>query len=190
MKLITSLFKAKAATATQPPVQLEYGKSLTNSSTKVLSNDDVECSICFDCFDLSKFLKIPRILPCGHSFCSECLEHLVQVEKSFKCPKCSFKIQNVTHEAIPRNFHLMEKLEITRTQSEEENLLRQIYEIGDHGSCPLHAGEQLKVYDSTSRKAVCSMCALMPEHRGKSLSLPFPTLPQITFPFICCPLRP
>lgn len=34
-------------------------------------------------------------------------------------------------------------------------------------SCPQHAGEQLKFYDSTCRKAFCSKCVLLPEHNGE-----------------------
>jgi hypothetical protein len=33
-----------------------------------------DCSICFDDYDFGS--HIPRILPCGHSFCQECLENL------------------------------------------------------------------------------------------------------------------
>jgi hypothetical protein len=225
MKHITSLFKAKAANTTQPQFQSENGKKLANSSTRVLSNDDIECSICFDCFDLLKNNKIPRILPCGHSFCSECLAHLVRANSSLKCPKCNFKIQNLILEAIPRNFNLMENLENAQKLTENENPLCQTCESGDHAathqcldceeftcsamvkahtvakalrhhrvlpldearnffrkenpfsgasplkeaSCPQHVGRQLEVYDSTCRKAICSICALMPEHRGEAL---------------------
>jgi hypothetical protein len=55
-------------------------------------------------------------------------------------------------------------------------------------SCPLHEGEQRKVYDSTCRKAVCSICALLPEHRGGSLQ--FLNSPLITSPLLSCSIRP
>jgi hypothetical protein len=54
-------------------------------------------------------------------------------------------------------------------------------------SCPQHAGEQLKVYDSTCRKAVCSLCALLPEHRGKTLKLKHSPL-LLFFPPLSSPL--
>jgi hypothetical protein len=50
-------------------------------------------------------------------------------------------------------------------------------------SCPLHVGEQVEVYDRTCRKAVCSICALLPEHRGESLQ--FKHSPLISSPFLC-----
>jgi hypothetical protein len=223
---ITSLlFQAKAATTAQPPVQSQNEFFLASSSTRVLSDDDIDCSICFDGVDLSKVLKIPRILPCGHSFCSECLAHLVQVDRSLKYPKCNLKIQNVILETIPRNYYLMEKLVSTEKPNENETPMCQTCESGDHvathqcvdceeltcsamvkahtvakamrhhrvlpldeprdffrkknsitgasplmkASCPQHVRKQLEVYDSTCRKAICSICALLPEHRGEAL---------------------
>ena len=69
----------------------------------------MECTICFNGFDLSQ--NFPRILPCGHTFCSECLARLVQADSSLKCPNCNSKIQKIILEAIPRNFNFMEILE-------------------------------------------------------------------------------
>jgi hypothetical protein len=185
----------------------------------------MECTICFDGFDVSQIFKTPRILPCGHTFCTECLARLVQADSSLKCPNCNSKIQNINLEAIPRNFNFMEILERRQKPFEEEHPLCQTCESGDHAatqqcvdceeftcsamvkihtmpkamrhhrvlplheardffrkenpfsgdsplkeaSCPQHVGEQLKVYDSTCRKAICSICALLPEHRGEAL---------------------
>lgn len=36
------------------------------------ANDDLECSICRQMFDLKD--RKPLVLPCGHSFCSDCLK--------------------------------------------------------------------------------------------------------------------
>jgi Zn finger protein HypA/HybF involved in hydrogenase expression len=92
----------------------------------------MECTVCFDGFDLSQVFKTPRILPCGHTFCSECLARLVQADSSLKCPNCNSKIQNVILEVIPRNFNFMEILERRQKPAEEENLLCQTCESGDH----------------------------------------------------------
>ena len=71
----------------------------------------MECTICFDGLDLSEILKTPRILPCGHTFCSDCLANLIQANSSLKCPNCNSKFQNVTLDAVPRNFNFMEIME-------------------------------------------------------------------------------
>ena len=225
MKLLTSMFKAKAATANQPPVQSQNGKILANKSTKVLSDDDIECSICFDGFDLWNIFKIPRIISCGHSFCSECLANLVQVDRSLKCPRCNFKIQNVTIEIIPRNYHLMEKLESAQKPAGNETQICQtcesVYHAATHrcvnceeftcsamvkirkekpfpgasplkeANWPLHVGKQLEVYDSTCRKAICSICALSSEHSGGLIQLkhyPLISCSLLYFPLLTSPL--
>ena len=45
----------------------------------------LECAICLDIF------KDPRRLPCGHSFCADCLDKLVERRESFDCPICKEK---------------------------------------------------------------------------------------------------
>ena len=203
----------------------------------------MECTICFDGFDLFQIFKTPRILPCGHTFCSDCLANLIQADSSLKCPNCSSKILNVTLEAIPRNFNFMEILGQRQKPAEEENPLCQTCESGNHAathqcvdceeltcsamemvakilchhrvlplveardffrkenpfsgasplneaSCPLHVGEQLKVYDSTCRKAVCSICALLLEHRGEALQYSSLISCSQLSSLLSCSLRP
>ena len=47
-----------------------------------------ECSICYEGYNDEK--KCPRLLSCGHSFCSSCLERLLH-GNSIYCPKCRQK---------------------------------------------------------------------------------------------------
>ena len=44
-----------------------------------------ECSICYEHYDDQS--KCPRLLSCGHSFCSRCLERLLR-GNTIDCPKC------------------------------------------------------------------------------------------------------
>lgn len=78
--------------------------------------------VCTDQFDAAKNHKLPKILPCQHtydfsnffylylrknikkisygisnSYCAECIKNLLQLSKtgSIDCPQCKFKIDNV-----------------------------------------------------------------------------------------------
>merc|ERR1712141_106515 len=42
----------------------------------------LECSICLE------QMVVPKILPCGHTFCLDCLCKIEQKEKKIKCPEC------------------------------------------------------------------------------------------------------
>ena len=69
------------------------------------------CGVC------SKPYKDPRILPCLHSFCQQCLHH--EIEKSgseqvFKCPTCerNMSIPVGGANALPHNLHLGFEVEV------------------------------------------------------------------------------
>ncbi|CAC5379845.1 TRIM71 [Mytilus coruscus] len=47
----------------------------------------LECNICTELFDEDK--RIPRLLPCHHPFCSECLKRLGHRKDTIKCPTCN-----------------------------------------------------------------------------------------------------
>jgi hypothetical protein len=186
----------------------------------------LECTICFDAFDSANCLKIPRMLSCGHTFCTDCLGNRIQADRSLKCPNCNQSTQSVVLDLIPRDFRFMELLEESHSVHLQCNVpefpMCQTCENSDHAAthqcvdceeftcsammqahtvpksmrshrvlpleeardffrkenpfssalpqkvscCPLHGEEQLKLYDSTSRKAVCSICVTMPVHKG------------------------
>ncbi|XP_063416455.1 transcription intermediary factor 1-beta-like [Mytilus trossulus] len=47
----------------------------------------LECNICRELFDEEE--RIPRLLPCHHPFCSECLNKLGRRKDIIKCPTCN-----------------------------------------------------------------------------------------------------
>ena len=60
-----------------------------------------DCSICLETF------KTPRILPCGHTLCTECLESLMTAEISQRsCPECRKAIPTQGIEEFPVNYAL------------------------------------------------------------------------------------
>ncbi|ESO84293.1 hypothetical protein LOTGIDRAFT_71142, partial [Lottia gigantea] len=48
----------------------------------------LECSVCFE-----NFIS-PKILPCGHTFCLNCVKRLIgDKTETFPCPTCQQKVQ-------------------------------------------------------------------------------------------------
>ena len=69
------------------------------------------CGVC------SKPYNDPRILPCLHSFCQQCLQHEIEKsgsQKVFKCPTCkrnmSIPVGGVS--VLPQNLHLGFEVEV------------------------------------------------------------------------------
>ncbi|GAB1599930.1 uncharacterized protein LOC115213428 [Argonauta hians] len=89
-------------------------------STAVLDMD--LCPICLDEF------RDPRVLPCQHSFCMQCLQNHLDSQKSdivrkgaFQCPSCraltypsKFKPVSEWGRSFPQNHHLNDLLSLTK----------------------------------------------------------------------------
>lgn len=76
-----------------------------------------ECSICYNEYDEKK--RIPRVLPCQHTFCSICLaKHCKQ--QSLKCPFCNreYHLEKGNVNSFPKDYtrrdlkELLEKFSI------------------------------------------------------------------------------
>jgi predicted DNA-binding protein YlxM (UPF0122 family) len=83
--------------------------------------------VCFDVFDSVNQSKLPKILPCQHTYCVECIKNLIHCssERSFNCPQCKYKIDNVNDaSSLPTS-------RIVLTLLEKESLNYQGY-----ASCP------------------------------------------------------
>lgn len=90
---------------------------------KSLSEDFVHCDICREPYNQ------PKMLPCLHSFCLQCLEQCVKDchNQPFSCPtcRCNFDLPRSGINGLPHNFflvRLMERLkEIYRLSNENDD---------------------------------------------------------------------
>src|SRR6218665_2125413 len=91
-------------------------------------NDITECGIC------TETLRDPRLLPCVHTFCLECLRRLLgaveNTEKKLVCPLCrsEFSVPTAGLDALQRNFFMKQLIDVTRNSSEEVATRRNVHQ--------------------------------------------------------------
>lgn len=123
--------------------------------------DELTCPICYSIFE------DPRVLPCSHTFCRNCLENVLQASGNFyiwrplriplKCPNCRsiIEIAPTGIESLPVNFALRAIIEK--------------YQREDHPgivTCPEHYQQPLNVYCLLDKKLVCGQCLTIGQHHG------------------------
>uniref|UniRef100_A0A1I8EEI9 RING-type domain-containing protein n=1 Tax=Wuchereria bancrofti TaxID=6293 RepID=A0A1I8EEI9_WUCBA len=83
-----------------------YRSSLSSLSNITDNNGPSLCQICFEPFKQN--IRIPKLLPCGHSFCNDCITALKFNSICIcKCPICrhSFPLRYDTK--FPTNYSLL-----------------------------------------------------------------------------------
>ena len=132
----------------------------------VCVNESISYTICGLC---SKSYNDPRILPCLHSFCQQCLHHEIEESDSqqvFKCPTCqrSMSIPVGGASGLPQNLHLGFEVEVAGYMSKI---------VGNSEVCCdecIDGGSGLaEVFCCTCRQFLCKTCH---DHhkRGRHLS--------------------
>ena len=88
----------------------------------------MECELCSSQWNLD--CKIPKILPCGHTFCLKCLYGIMEKhnkEEPFKCPNCKREIEMLKTKKdinnLPKNIQLISLLDKVETQKSRTNIL-------------------------------------------------------------------
>ncbi|XP_036612528.1 tripartite motif-containing protein 59 [Trichosurus vulpecula] len=123
--------------------------------------EELTCSICYSIFE------DPRVLPCSHTFCRNCLENVLQASGNFymwrpiriplKCPNCrsTVEIPPPGIESLPINFALRAIIE--KYQQEDHP---------DVVTCPEHSSQPLNVYCLLDHQLVCGHCLTIGQHHG------------------------
>jgi hypothetical protein len=91
------------------------------SSSKTMNDlkKQFECAICSETF------QKPKSLPCLHTFCEDCLDELLQTQKSKKlplsCPYCKKEYPNIsTVKDLPINFLIESTVEIVHSVADKK----------------------------------------------------------------------
>ena len=89
----------------------------------------MECELCFNQWNSDS--RVPKILPCGHSFCIKCLYSLIEKLKNnplivFKCPNCSKEHPLIKNKKdimnLKKNIRLLSLLDKIETQKSRTNV--------------------------------------------------------------------
>ncbi|KAI8509646.1 hypothetical protein Bbelb_120740 [Branchiostoma belcheri] len=123
-----------------------------SSSLGTQFHEELSCSICLELFTR------PKVLPCQHTFCQDCLRDHAGRGGTFQCPNCRLQVrlppQGVA--GLPDNHliaSLCERLENQATLSEET---RQQPQSGNR--CSFHPTEVYRMYCKQCQMPVCEEC--------------------------------
>ena len=130
-------------------------KTQQSPVVKQIDKQFLVCGICLDRY------KVPKVLPCLHTFCQKCLQNYVPPESlSLSCPICRqqsiLPIEGVA--GLQNNFfitNLMEVLERPENNNEAEG--------GGHSQalqCSTHEGTSLEYYCDSCETVVCRECTV------------------------------
>uniref|UniRef100_A0A0K0DPN3 RING-type domain-containing protein n=1 Tax=Angiostrongylus cantonensis TaxID=6313 RepID=A0A0K0DPN3_ANGCA len=150
----------------------------------IQGDDVISCEVCLEPFQIPS--KPPKILPCGHNFCDQCLFSLCCHQQyylldSIKCPTCHRTFPtNVAIEA-PTNWELCKILENVR-QGREMNVT--VIHVPDKPTTMLpsstSAGPSEKRRPETTERKSGAILSRM-QHKGNHR-----TLIQIFYCLECC----
>uniref|UniRef100_A0A3Q1BDE0 Uncharacterized protein n=1 Tax=Amphiprion ocellaris TaxID=80972 RepID=A0A3Q1BDE0_AMPOC len=116
-----------------------------------LCYEDLTCSICLSIF------TDPVTLPCGHSFCRQC------VTEVHSCPQCRAALSTEA-KCLPTNVILKSLAEkVRQAEKIKEEGGSQKAEVPD--LCPEHE-EKLKLFCVTDQRLVCIICRDGERHEG------------------------
>lgn len=145
-----------------------------------------ECSICYHSYDDK--CHVPRVLPCQHTFCTECLTKHCR-RRRLKCPLCNqdHNIKNESVEKLPKDYtrcnlkDLMETLSKSLCKEcQNQNHVKYICTTCDvrmchiccdnkrQGSCNLHTIEIIADLSETTVIDLKSIC-MRPGHENNEL---------------------
>jgi len=150
-----------------PPAVVEPDQDSTGQSG-ALEMMILECSVCCERYDDRE--RVPRVLHCGHTFCTSCLTQLCVTHKAqnndfmstyISCPH-DRKHTNVTHGVLglPQNFALLE----LRPPALNPEGIRELKDNGNAAhicqACPSQAPlHQAVVYCLDCREGLCGIAA-------------------------------
>ncbi|CAB4009380.1 tripartite motif-containing 13 [Paramuricea clavata] len=134
------------------------------------TNQIISCEVCAEQFTHNEGY-VPRVLPCGHTFCESCIEKLKTIKRhkqdhgrrlvtfdySVSCPRCMNEtVLNKCSSTLPKNYSYLDLI---------EDVLEKQKDI-----CPHHPDYVLDMFCHDDAEAICLNCAIYGQHKTHSFS--------------------
>lgn len=75
-------------------------------------NKELSCPICFEDYDIQDARRMPKLLLCLHTFCSDCTQKLWKNDRSLECSLCRMIHEDITLEDIFDNHVIIQHLRL------------------------------------------------------------------------------
>ncbi|XP_066268830.1 uncharacterized protein [Branchiostoma lanceolatum] len=122
------------------------------SSLGTQFREELSCSICLG------LLTRPKVLPCQHTFCQDCLQDLASRRVPLQCPNCRQQVrlppQGIA--GLPDNHLVTSLCERLQNQATLSGETREQPQSGDR--CSFHPSEEVKLYCKQCNMPVCTEC--------------------------------
>ncbi|XP_066270814.1 tripartite motif-containing protein 3-like [Branchiostoma lanceolatum] len=130
------------------------GKSL---SLPTVLQQELICELCEEIY------STPKVLPCLHTFCQDCLEERAKENESFDCPVCEARTE-LTPEAVnqmPENTAILALCDRIHNQAVMPELVLDSEEEEEakyFTNCDTHETEKLQLYCVQCKVPTCTEC--------------------------------
>lgn len=114
----------------------------------------MECTSCFEVYDEEK--KIPRNLPCGHTYCEVCLTAIYSKKKRLECPICQTKVDPLLKPSTLSKNYIAQEVAEKHREAQKKLLF-----------CTTHK-EQLRFFCEVCQTNICASCII--DHSGHKFS--------------------
>ncbi|XP_078584338.1 E3 ubiquitin-protein ligase TRIM63-like [Branchiostoma floridae x Branchiostoma japonicum] len=134
------------------------GMAAAESNMEEQIEQELTCSICLELFTR------PKMLPCQHTFCQDCLQDIARKTRPFQCPNCRQKIVLPEKGAagFPNNNLVGNLCDTLRKRMKEKDKGRQ--QNHPKVKCSSHSSKDIDLYCNRCKVPVCFEC-LREDHK-------------------------